>query len=53
MHFLKRQLAGGSIETTLNYHVYGAGWQINGPASDRGAVMKVNLSEGKLCIQPD
>jgi hypothetical protein len=31
----------------------GAGWRIDGPASDRGVVMKVSLSEGKLRIQTD
>jgi hypothetical protein len=29
------------------------GWKILGPASDRGAVMRVSLNEGQLCIRPD
>jgi len=30
----------------------GVGWRIDGPASDRGMVMKVNLQDGKLNVQP-
>lgn len=52
-HALPRELARWWGDRNVSELVpSGAGWRIDGPASDRGEVMRVNLREGMLNVQP-